>query len=166
MTLSMNSVSENMQDKLKNLDPGDQKLFLAKKEKYIKRNINDSPLLDQLCYVHLIITRLSEGYSKALAGFEGKLDSQLSALESWRDSFSIKMDGEYESPMPWLHPLKLAGSELKPLEEELEADVLKGETQERDLKKLYKTMDQYQLRLPLPGDFLRQRNLPRGHMEK
>lgn len=162
MTSSKDSISEKGGYKPDNLSSEDQRLFLQEKDKYVKRQINDSPLLDQLCLLHLIIAQLSEGYTKALADFEEKLGGRTKMLEGWRQSKIKKVAAEFESPMPWLHPFKLAAEELQLLQEELEAAVMKGETEEKGLGKLREVMDKYQLQLPLPSHLIQPRYLPRS----
>ena len=53
--------------------------------------------------------------------------------------------------MPWLHPFKLAGEELEPLEAELEAAVLGGETRTADPGRLESVLARHGLELPLPS---------------
>lgn len=161
MVSSMDSVSEKVGEALGNLSSEDQGLFLEEKDKYVKRQINDSPLLDQLCWMRLIMTRLSEGHAKALTDFEEKLEARSKMLEGWRKSVTTKTASEYESPMPWLHPFKLARDELQPLEEELETAVTKGETGEKDLGKLQEVLDKYGLQLPLRSPSLKPKYPPR-----
>ncbi len=162
MTSSMDSISEKLGSKLDNLSPEDNRLFFEEKDKYLKRQIIDSPLLDQLCCVHLIITRLSEGYERALTEFEGRLEARTTLLEGWRKSLTTKEMEEFESPMPWLHPFKLATEELKPLSDALETAVMRGETEEKDLGKLQEVMGKYKLQFPLPSHIMKPRYPPRS----
>jgi hypothetical protein len=162
MTSSMDQVSEKLGLKVDNLDPEDRRLFFENKDEYLKHQIIDSPLLDQLCSVHLIMTRLSEGYERALAEFEERLEERTASPEGWRKSLTSKTLEELESPMPWLHPFKLAKEELKPLSEALETAVLGGETEEKELGMLQEVMGKYRLQFPLPSHIMKPRYPPRG----
>jgi hypothetical protein len=53
--------------------------------------------------------------------------------------------------MPWLHPFKLAREELKPLVEEWESAIGRGETEARDPHRLREVLDGHELQLPLPS---------------
>jgi hypothetical protein len=158
----MDSVSGKLGLKLDNLDPDDHRLFCEMKDEYLKRQIIDSRLLDQLCSVLVIMTRLSEGYERALTEFEERLEARTALLEGWRKSLTSKSMEEFESPMPWLHPFKLAQEELKPLSEALETAVLGGETEEKDLGMLQDVMGKYKLRFPLPSHIMKPRYPPRN----
>jgi hypothetical protein len=158
----MDSIIVKVGLKLDNLSPDDHRFFLEKKDKYLKHQIIDSPLLDQLCCVHLIMTRLSESYEKSLTEFEERLEARTTLLEGWRKSLTTKEMEEFESPMPWLHPFKLAAEELKPLSEALETAVMKGETEEKDLGKLQEVMGKYKLQFPLPSHIMKPRYPPRS----
>ena len=57
MTSSKDSISEKGGYKPDNLSSEDQRLFLQEKDKYVKRQVNDSPLLDQVCLLNLSIAR-------------------------------------------------------------------------------------------------------------
>lgn len=161
MTSSKDSKSKKASYELGNLSSEEQRRFQEEKDSYVKRQITDSPLLDQVCLLRLIIAQLSGGYAKALTDFEEKLGTRVRMLDGWRQS-KIKKASEFESPMPWLHPFKLAAEELQRLQEELEAAVMKGETEEKDLGRLREVMDKYQLQLPLPSHLIRPRYLPRS----
>lgn len=162
MTSPKDPISEKTGYERDDLSSADQRLFLEEKDKYVKRQVADSPLLDQVCLVHVIVARLSEGYRKALADFEERLNARITMLEGWRQSVTKKTAGELESPMPWLHPFRVAAEELRPLQEELEAAVMKGETEEKDLGKLREVMDRHQLQWPLPSHVGQPRYLARS----
>jgi hypothetical protein len=82
------------------------------------------------------MARLSEGYARALRDFEAMLEQRIGMRPGWRKSLSRKVAGEYESPMPWLHPFRLAREALDPVQDELEAAVAAGETRERHPEQL------------------------------
>lgn len=149
MATTIDSVSENVRASLEKLNSTDQSLFLAEKERVMEQPVSDSPLLDQLCWVRLIRMMLSEGHSKTLTEFENKLKQRTKMVRVWRKSPTIKSASEYEGPMPWLYPFKLAGEALKPLEESLEAAVTSGQTEEKDLTILQEVLDKYKINLPL-----------------
>jgi hypothetical protein len=154
MASSMDSVSENTRATLESLSPEDQQLFLEERRKVLERGVGNSSLLDQLCCLRLIMTRLAEGHEVALNAFDQALGDKLKQRTGWRKSVIRKLSGEYESPMPWMHPFKLAREELQPLEERLEAAVGRGETEELDLSELQRVLERHHLELPLPSPFL------------
>jgi hypothetical protein len=153
MASSMDSVSENTRAMLESLSSEDQQLFLEERGKARERGVGDSPLLDQLCCLRLIMTRLAEGHEVALKAFDETLGDKVKKRTGWRKSVLRKLSGEYESPMPWMHPFKLAREELQPLEERLEAAVGRGETEELDLSELRRVLERHHLELPLPSPF-------------
>lgn len=161
MTSSIDSISEIIRTALSSFSSKDQEFFLKEKNIHLERQIKDSSLLDQLCWVRLIRTRLSEGYKKTLNTYKEKLKGRTGMMGGWRKSPTMKATSEYESPMPWLHPFKLAGEELQPLEDELKAAVVEGETYEKDLGKLQEVLDKYKLQLPLPSPSLKPKYTPR-----
>ena len=153
MASSMDSVSENTRATLESLSPEDQQLFLEERGKVLERGVGGSPLVDQLCCLRLIMTRLAEGHEVALNAFDASLGDKIKKRTGWRKSVILKLSGEYESPMPWMHPFKLAREELQPLEERLEAAVGRGETEELDLSELQRVLERHHLELPLPSPF-------------
>ena len=153
MASSMDSVSENTRATLESLSSEDQQLFLEERGKVRERGVGGSPLLDQLCCLRLIMTRLAEGHEVALNAFDETLGDKVKRRAGWRKSVIRKLSGEYESPMPWMHPFKLAREELQPLEERLEAAVGRGETEELDLSELQRVLERHHLELPLPSPF-------------
>ena len=153
MASSVDSVSENTRATLESLSSEDQQLFLEERGKVRERGVGDSPLLDQLCCLRLIMTRLAEGHEVALKAFDETLGEKVKKRTGWRKSVIRKLSGEYESPMPWMHPFKLAREELQPLEGRLEAAVGRGETEELDLGELQRVLERHHLELPLPSPF-------------
>jgi hypothetical protein len=151
MAASIDSVSDAVRATLQTLSRQDQSLFLEEKDRYLERPVDDSPLLDQLCCLRVVMTRLSEGYAAALRRFEEGLAAKTEMPGGWRKSVTRKLPGEFESPMPWLHPFKLAREDLRPLEEEWEAALARGETEARNPTKLQQVLDSHELRLPLPS---------------
>jgi hypothetical protein len=69
----------------------------------------------------------------------------------WRKSVTRKLPGEFESPMPWLHPFKLAREDLARLEKELEEALAGGETEARSPGRLREVLERHDLQLPLPS---------------
>ena len=161
MSSTIPSASEHIQTTLHKLNPEDQQLFSETKENYTKRQIVDSPLLDQLCWIQLINARLKEHYSTVLSSYTERLKNRIDMPGGWRKLRTIKSSGEFESPMPWLHPFKLTADALQPLEEELEPAVSAGETKEKDLKKLQDLFDKYNLQFPLEPLSLKPKYPPR-----
>lgn len=149
MTPAIDSISEDIQRRLADLSEEDLRLFLDDKAAYIQRHIDDSPLLDQLCWVRLIQTRLAGAFSKVLSNYKERLEGRTSMVGGWRKSPTTKAPSEFESPMPWLHPYKLAGEALQPLTEALETAVSSGETAALDLKLLEDVCNRYDIQLPL-----------------
>ena len=76
MAASIDSVSEAVRATLHTLSREDQSLFLEEKNSYLARRVGDSPLLDQLCCLRVVMTRLSEGYATALARFEEGIEAK------------------------------------------------------------------------------------------
>ena len=103
---------------------------------------------------------MSEGYARALRDFEAMLEQRIGMRPGWRKSLSRKVAGEYESPMPWLHPFRLAREALDPVQEELEAAVAAGETRERHPERLREVLAKHGLALPLPSPRMAPRFLP------
>jgi hypothetical protein len=151
MAASIDSVSDAVRAVLQALSQEDQSLFLEEKDRYLARPVKDSPLLDQLCCLRVVMTRLSEGYAAALRRFEEGLAAKTEMRGSWRESVTLKRPGEFESPMPWLHPFKLAREDLEPLEEEWDTALARGETEARDPGRLREVLDEHELQLPLPS---------------
>ncbi|MEE8399476.1 MAG: hypothetical protein V3S89_10755 [Desulfobacterales bacterium] len=149
MTTTIDSVSESVKTSLEKLSSVNQKLFLAEKERSLKQPISNSPLLDQLCWVKLIRIMLADGHSMRLTEFKNDLKERSKRVMSWRKSPTIKTDGEFEGPMPWLHPFKLAGEALWPLEISLEEAVTSGQTEEEDLTALQEVLHRHNIDLPL-----------------
>jgi hypothetical protein len=147
----MDSPSEAVRSTLRALGPEDQSLVREEKEGRLADGVADSPLLDQLCCLSVVMTRLSEGYAAALSRFEAGLQAKTEMRAGWRESVTRKLPGEFESPMPWLHPFKLAREELQPLAEELEAALVSGETEPRDPGSLRDVLERHELQLPLPS---------------
>jgi hypothetical protein len=115
--------------------------------------------------VRLVLARLREGYAQALSNFEERLDDRSAMRDGWRKATARKVAGEYESPMPWMHPFRLASEDLEPLEQELEAAVSSGETRERDLGRLREVLEQHELTLPLPSPIVPPRFPPGARSE-
>ena len=151
MAASIDSVSEAVRATLHTLSREDQSLFLEEKDSYLARRVGDSPLLDQLCCLRVVMTRLSEGYAEALHRFEEGIEAKTEMPGGWRQSVTRKLPGEFESPMPWLHPFKLAREDLERLEKELEEALASGEIEARDLGRLREVLDRHELQLPLPS---------------
>lgn len=149
MASSMESVSERVRAALESLGSEERQGFLDEKKKVLERQVGDSPLLDQLCLLRVVMKMLAEGQEQALTDFETTLEGKMKMRGGWRKSIIRKVPGEYESPMPWLHPFKLAREELQPLEQELEAAVAKGETEERDWASIQQVLEKHRLELPL-----------------
>lgn len=162
MASSMASVSENTRATLERLSSEDQQLFLEERGKLRERGADDSPLVDQLCCLRLIMTRLAEGHEVALRAFDETLGDKVEKRTGWRKSVLRKLSGEYESPMPWMHPFKLAREELQPLVERLEAAVDRGDTAELEPGELQRVLERHQLELPLPSPFPPPRFPPGG----
>ena len=78
----------------------------------------------------------------------------------WRKSLARKVADEYESPVPWLHPFRLARETLSSVQDELEAAVAAGETRERHPERLRDVLAKHGLALPLPSPHVAPRFLP------
>lgn len=151
MATSLESVCESVRATLGELGEADGRLFLEERERCRAEGLTAGPLLDQLCCVRRIRSRLAEGYAEALARFEERLEQRSSMAEGWRKSTARKAPAEYESPMPWMHPFRLAGEDLESLEAELHDAVARGETKERALGRLRAVLEQHEISLPLPS---------------
>jgi hypothetical protein len=151
MAASLDSVCESVRAMLAELADEDRRRFLEERDRCREQGLSEGSLLDQLCCVRLVVSRLAEGYAEALAGFEERLDQRSGMPGGWRKSMARKAPAEYESPMPWLHPFRLAKEDLEPLEEELRDAVARGETQEREPGRLRAVLERHELTLPLPS---------------
>jgi hypothetical protein len=151
MGASIDSVSEAARATLDVLSPEDQKRFLEEKDSYLGRGVGDSPLLDQLCCLRVVMDGLSEGYAEAFRRFEEGIQAKTQMPGGWRKSVTRKLPGEFESPMPWLHPFKLAREDLERLERELEEALASGETEARNPGRLREVLERHELQLPLPS---------------
>jgi hypothetical protein len=149
MTASIDSASDAVRATLQALSREDQSLFLKEKQRYLARPMVDSPLLDQLCCLRVVMARLSEGYTAALHRFTEGLAAKAEMPGGWRKSVTRKLPGEFESPMPWVHPFKLARGDLEPLEQAWEEALARGETEARDPGWLQGVLDRHELELPL-----------------
>jgi hypothetical protein len=150
----IDAASEAVRAVLRILSQEDQSLFRKEKQECLARGVVESPLLDQRCCLRVVTTRLREGYSEALTRFEAGLEAKSEMRGGWRNSVTRKLPGEFESPMPWLHPFKLAREELETLEEELETALASGETELREFGRLPEVLERHQLELPLPSPHL------------
>jgi len=151
MAASIDSASDAVRALLQALSQEDQSLFLEEKDRYLARPVVESPLLDQLCCLRVVMKRLSEGYAAALRRFEEELALKTQMRGSWRESVTLKRAGEFESPMPWLHPFKLAREDLEPLQDEWETALASGETEAGNPGRLREVLDGHDLQLPLPS---------------
>jgi hypothetical protein len=160
MASAPDSESQAVRALLASVGAEDRQLFLAERRRLLDDRCAASPLLDQLCLLRVVMARLSEGYSEALSAFEALLEQRTRIRPGWRKGSTRKVSGEYESPMPWLHPFRLAREELDPLRAELEAAAAKGETRERRPERLQEVLAKHGLGLPLPSPLVRPRFLP------
>jgi hypothetical protein len=160
MTAPLDSVAQSVRATLSILDADDQRLFFEERERCTEKQLGEGPLLDQLCCLRVVRARLEQGYARALADFEERLERRAHMREGWRKSTVRKVEGEYESPMPWLHPFRLADEELEPLERELQAAVAAGETAPRDPERLREVLQRHELELPLPTPIIQPRFRP------
>ena len=160
MTAALDSVAESVRAVLSTLDADDQRLFFEKRERCAREKLREGPLLDQLCFLRVVRARLGQGYVRALADFEERLEQRSQMREGWRKSTLRKVAGEYESPMPWLHPFRLADEDLEPLERELQAAVAAGETAPRGPERLLEVLERHELGLPLPTPIVEPRFRP------
>jgi hypothetical protein len=149
MASGFHSESQTVRTMLESLSSQDRDLFLEERKRLLEDRRVESPLLDQLCLLRVVMARLSDGHARALAAFEATLEQRTRMRGGWRKSVLRKMSDEYEAPMPWLHPFKLAGEELGPLAQELEAAVERGETRETEWTRLHQVLEKYQLEMPL-----------------
>jgi len=149
MAASMKSVSEKVRATLGGLSSEEQQLFLKEKNEALEGKASDGPLLDQLCFVRLLMAMLAEGHKVAVTDFQATLDGKMHMRGGWRKSIMRKVPSEYESHMPWMHPYKLAREDLQPLEAQLAAAVAKGETEEKDWALIEQVLDRHRLDLPL-----------------
>jgi hypothetical protein len=154
------SRSEVLRTMLTNVGSEDQRLFLDERRRLLEDHGAESPLLDQLCLLRVVMVRLSEGYARSLGEFEARLERRIGMRPGWRKSLARKVSGEYESPMPWLHPFRLAREALEAVQEELEAAVAAGETRERKPERLRQVLAEHGLALPLPSPHVAPRFLP------
>jgi hypothetical protein len=154
MTSSIDEVCAPVRDLLADLSSEDQRLFLEEQDLCLSQRANDGQLLDQLCCLRVVLTRLSQGYALALARFEEGLEAKASMSGGWRNSVTRKTADEYESPMPWLHPFKLARDELEPLERRLQEALASGEPAATDPGLLREVLDKYDLKLPLSSPIM------------
>jgi len=161
MGSTVSVLSESIRKVLRDLGEDDRRLFLRYKTSLIEDQIGDSPLLDQLCWVRLVRTRLSDNYAMALSTYREGLAGRVNMPGGWRKSRTIKSRGEFESPMPWLHPYKLAGEALQPLEEELHRSVTSGQTAERDISRLLQVLEEHDIRFPISPSQLSPKFPPR-----
>jgi hypothetical protein len=145
----MESVSEKVRAALGGLGADEQQLFLKEKSEALERKASDGPLLDQLCFLRLLMAMLAEGHKQAVTDFQATLDGKMKMRGGWRKSIMRKVPSEYESHMPWMHPYKLAREDLQPLEAELAAAVARGETEEKDWALVQQVLDRHRLELPL-----------------
>lgn len=162
MGSTIDSSSESIGKSLKNLSEDDRRLFLEYKKTIMGNQVADSPLLDQLCWVRLVRTRLLDNYTIALSASKEKLKERIDMPGGWRESRTVKTASEFESPMPWLHPFKLAAEELKSFEEGLNAAVSSGETEEKDATMLQEVLDKYDIRFPITSSHLSPKFPPRS----
>jgi len=160
MAFSLDSESEAVRAVLTDVGSEERKLFLEEKRRLLEDQCAESPLLDQLCLLRVVMAKLSEGYDRALSKFEAMLEQRTRMRPGWRKSIAHKVSGEYESPMPWLHPFRLARETLVPVREEIETAVARGETLERRPERLQEALAQHGLELPLPSPLMRPRFLP------
>jgi hypothetical protein len=138
----------------------ERELFFEERRRVLADRCAESPLLDQLCLLRVVMARLSAGYARALADFEATLDQRIRMRPGWRKSLARKVAGEYESPMPWLHPFRLAREALSSVQDELEAAVAAGETRERHPERLRDVLAEHGLALPLTSPHVAPRFLP------
>jgi hypothetical protein len=142
----------------------DQQRFLEERRRLLEDQCAEGPLLDQLCLLRVVMARLSEGYARSLRDFEAMLEQRIGMRPGWRKSLARKVAGEYESPMPWLHPFRLAREALDPLRNELETAVAKGESRERHPERLREVLAEHGLALPLPSPLVPPR-FPPGNVQ-
>jgi hypothetical protein len=136
---------------LADLASEDRKLFLEERQRLLEDPHPESPLLDQLCLLRVITARLAEGYASALASFETTLEKRILMRPGWRKTLRRKTADEYESPMPWLHPFRLAREELVVVQDEIADAVARGETLVRHPERLHEVLAEHGLALPLPS---------------
>jgi hypothetical protein len=136
---------------LADLGREDRQLFLEERQQLLEDQQPESPLLDQLCLLRVITARLAEGYAFALAKFEVTLEKRIRMRPGWRKTLRRKAAGEYESPMPWMHPFRLAREELVAVQDELAEAVASGETRVRQPERLSDVLAKHGLALPLPS---------------
>jgi hypothetical protein len=151
MAFPLDSESEVVRALLTRVGSEDQKLFLEERRQLLEDEGAESPLLDQLSLLRVVMARLSEGYARALSDFEAMLEQRTRMRPGWRKSAAHKVSGEYESPMPWLHPFRLAREDLDPLRNELETALARGEIRERQPERLQEVLAKHELALPLPS---------------
>jgi hypothetical protein len=140
----------------------DRQRFFEERRRLLEDGRAESPLLDQLCHLRVVTARLAEGYAAALSVFEAALEQRTRMRPGWRKSRGRKAVSEYESPVPWLHPFRLAREELAPLQGELETAAAAGETRERQPERLREVLAKHELALPLPSPLMPPKYLPGG----
>ncbi len=145
------SRSETVQATLAELGSRDRELFLEVRRQLLEEEHRESPLLDQLCLLRVITTRLAEGYAGALAKFEARLEQRIRMRPGWRRMLRHKSASDHESPMPWLHPLRLAHEALVAMQDQVEQDVSSGETRDAHAEQLAEVLARHGLALPLSG---------------
>lgn len=160
MTAPLDSVVESVRATLSMLDSEDQQLFFDERGRCAEKKLGEGPLLDQLCCLRVVRVRLAQGYARALADFEERLERRSRMRQGWRKSTVRKVSGEYESPMPWLHPFRLADEDLEPLERELHEAVAAGETAVRAPERMLEVLERHELGLPLPTPIFQPRFRP------
>ena len=152
--------SDAVRATLADLGREDRKLFLEERQRFLAERQPESPLLDRLCLLRVITARLAEGYADALASFESTLERRIRMRPGWRRTLRRKTVDEYESPMPWLHPFRLAREELVAVQDEIAADVARGETRDRRPERLGELLAKHGLALPLPSPLARSSSAP------
>ena len=100
MTSRVDSESEVVRAMLASASSEDRKLFLEERRRSLEDQRAESPLLDQLCLLRVVLARLSEGYATALSKFEETLEQKTRMRGGWRKSILYKVTSEFESPMP------------------------------------------------------------------
>lgn len=144
-------VTAGVRETLTRLDADDRQRFAEEKERSLhEEGLPDGEALEELCCLRVILRGLSEGYDRALARFESRLDERSEMRQGWRKATVRKVSGEYESPMPWLHPFRLAREELEPLEVELREAIARGGASPRALARIEEVLAKHELALPLP----------------
>jgi len=162
MASDLESQSQAVRAWLADAGSEDRQRFVEERRRLLEDGGAASPLLDQLCQMRVVTAGLAEGYATALSTFEAALEQRTRMRPGWRKARGRKTSSEYESPVPWLHPFRLAGEELAPLRGELETAVAAGETRERHPEQLREVLAKHELALPLPSPLVQPRYLPGG----